>query len=624
MTPGNASLPRLSWPPPGLERVPGRLPTLVALLALGDLLLVLPLIASLATEQDFVSFGAFGASWWVPIASTVVGVIILAAGFESLVRLLWSAAKATQAGHGWRLVLHVIADVDRDSGFLIQGIRHYEGVSPSQRKLILEMKLVGVLAYGGAVVWAPFGFSLSIMLAALGWVGTGTMWVLAVVLPALAAVVGVTARLGSRLLARSVRKGGAGDPRHLSGEVAAWSETLAGAATAEGFDTGRPRRLGYRVLAIGMILVGVVAIIPPIILTVSGGIAPLLSSIVMPSGGMTLAKLAAAEVFRPYAAPTDSTVTPQAAGEALQVISMIGVGKPGPVMQVPVRSYDPAWNDSTSVRILGRPHAGSALDLLRRASDGFTREEQDALRRIAQHPIQSEFTTIAGAGSVDVVGTRWTIPFPEDMPRWGLPLARFTPLKRAAAEHFALAAFELSEGRAASAERAIREVISVGFVLIDDAPLLIDNLVGTTLVRSGGSALLALYRETGRSADADRMEQLLNAVVSAVDRVRIVSSGPTSHQTLRTFARLVTDTAAPPGIRWEGLGLVSAFGGCLNLHSLVFGTGREYAEWRERAHAGLVRMPSEEELFRLFSRGLFEREGCGTLVDQLRLLRMVY
>jgi hypothetical protein len=614
----------LTWPPPGLERIPGQLSTLIAVLALGDLLLVLPLIASVATDQHFLSFGAFGSSWWVPIVSTAVGVIILAGGFERLVRLLWSAAKAAQAGHGWRLVLHVVADVDRDSGFLIQGMRHYEGVSPSQRKLILEMKLVGVLALAGAVVWAPFGFSLAVMMASAGWVGAGAIWVLGVVLPALAVVVGVGARFASGLLARSVRKGRRVDATALEGEIASWNDTLAGAATAEGFDAGgRRQHRVFRLLAVGMALVGVMAVIPPVALTTSGGIAPLISSIAIPKFSRTQAKLATADVFRDYAAPVDSTVTPQAAGEALHALAMAGVRDRDSLLQPAVRTYAPPWTDSSYARVLPRVGTQAALDLLARARGGLTREERRALRGVASHPMQEEVGTIARADVVDVVGTRWTIPFPEEMPKWALPITRFTPLKYSGAMHLALAAQELSEGRPANAERAVREVISLGFVLIDDAPLLIDNLIGVILVRSGGEGLLTLYRATGRSAEADRLEEVLAAVVATAERVSAVPSG-TAGGMLRVIPAMVTDTTLTPGLRWELYGMVTAFAGCLNLHTLVFGAGEEYETWRTEARAALVRLPSEEQLFELFGRSVFGTEGCGTLFDQLRLLRMVY
>jgi len=628
MTTPAATTPRLSWPPPGLERVPGRLSALVAALVLGDLLLILPLIASVATTQDFLSFGAFGASWWVPILSTALGVIVLAGAFEKLVRLLWSASKAAQAGHGWRLVLHVLADVDRDSGFLIQGIRHYEGASPAERKTILELRLAGTLAYAGAAVWAPFGFSLGVMVAAAGWVGPGTIWVLAVVLPALAAVAGLALRFTSELLARSLRKGTAADRADALGtEVASWSETLAEAASSEGFNTGGPRQhRAFRLIAVGLVLVGVMAVLPPVALTASGGIGPLLASITVPQFARMQARLARAEVLRAYAAPVDPAVSPEEAGEALQVLSMVGIGERDPALRAPVREYDSLWLDDSVRRALGgeRTPGRWAEGLLERSARGFTAEEFAALRSIARHPAQAEFASVAAADLVDVVGTRWVTPFPEGTRAWDLPIPRYASLREGAMAHLALAAFELSEGNPASAERAIREVISLGLVLMDDAPFLIDNVIGVTVVVQAGQALIDLYRATGRPGDAARLEELRDAVARAVDRMAAPPEGGESRSARVLYPSVVWDTAFAPGFRWEYFSVVSGFAGCLNLHTLVFGPGRGYAAWRATAHDALVRLPSEEEFFRVLGQGVFGEDGCGTLFDQLRLLRMIY
>jgi len=74
--------PFLSWPPPGLEPIQGRLTGTNALLFLGAIVLVLPLLVSIGTEQSFTSLGVFGSAGWIVAVTTVCGLVLLAEGFR--------------------------------------------------------------------------------------------------------------------------------------------------------------------------------------------------------------------------------------------------------------------------------------------------------------------------------------------------------------------------------------------------------------------------------------------------------------------------------------------------------------------------------------------------------------
>ena len=65
----------------------------------------------------------------------------------------------------------------------------------------------------------------------------------------------------------------------------------------------------------------------------------------------------------------------------------------------------------------------------------------------------------------------------------------------------------------------------------------------------------------------------------------------------------MTDTTAVRGLRWEFFSLTATLTPCINLNRMVFGPGDEYRAFVDRAHASLVRYPSEEGLFQLARAG---------------------
>ena len=161
----------VSWPPPGLEASQGKLWPPIALIAIGDFTLVLPLLWSVATEHELWSFGPFGTSWWIPLLTTTVGLLVLLNGLTRLAGLLRLAAKAGKQGHGWLMVVQVASDFPRDTGFLLQGARLFAEMPPAKRSLMLVTRVVGAAAYVFAALWVPFGFAVSIMLGARGLLG---------------------------------------------------------------------------------------------------------------------------------------------------------------------------------------------------------------------------------------------------------------------------------------------------------------------------------------------------------------------------------------------------------------------------------------------------------------------
>src|SRR5882724_8180778 len=141
----NPPAPSAPWPPPGLELVHGKLWSVTGVLAFADLVLGVRLLATLATDAPFWSLGPFGDVWWLPILTTFIGGLMLAAGLGQLVGLFRRAARSANDGHGWRTILYAATDRARDTGFLLQRARSYAILGPAERDTILTLRVLTAL-----------------------------------------------------------------------------------------------------------------------------------------------------------------------------------------------------------------------------------------------------------------------------------------------------------------------------------------------------------------------------------------------------------------------------------------------------------------------------------------------
>jgi hypothetical protein len=174
----------------------------------------------------------------------------------------------------------------------------------------------------------------------------------------------------------------------------------------------------------------------------------------------------------------------------------------------------------------------------------------------------------------------------------------------------AKAALDAAQGRTQAAELEVREVISSGFALIDNGNTIIEALFGAAIVRYGGEALVALYRATGRARDAETLHWVLTDVRSATDNLAHASRGSNVDDSFRGMSETVSDTTSPLGFRWEFFGMVNTFAPCMSLNRIVFGPGEAFDAWLAQARKSLVREPGDEEMFRLYSRGILGNRAC--------------
>ncbi|HEX7119484.1 MAG TPA: hypothetical protein VF212_11890 [Longimicrobiales bacterium] len=199
---------------------------------------------------------------------------------------------------------------------------------------------------------------------------------------------------------------------------------------------------------------------------------------------------------------------------------------------------------------------------------------------------------------------------------------------RAAAEAMvARALLALDAGRVADAETTLREVVSVGVLLADASPFIIDALAGAGVAGLGLTTLRALYAATGRPAEAERIASLSDAVQRAASvaggGVRAAFAGAGGRAGAAPGA-VALDEDAPRALRWAMASAHVGITECGSLRHRLFGESQAYRAWKEKARATLVRSPGEAGLFEVmvetpvrFGR---RRDGAGGIAALLARL----
>jgi hypothetical protein len=557
----------------------------------------------MAVEQPIWSLGPFEGDWEVGLAIAIVGMVVLVVAFGTLMSLMRGAARAADAGFGTWTILEVIADVTRDTGFLIQGKRHFSLLDADARQKIVMMRLRGAGMILGAAVWFAVGFGVAVLLATRGFVTPSGVWLMTLGPTLLLTATGswLIIRQHTAVHSALVRWAAQEGEDRVQSEATNWAQRLDDSDTIVlgAGEKGEARK--FRVGATLAIVACVFTLIPTITVSLTGGIGPILASIALPEILGVQEMAGAAEVLRTYQLPPEDglPVPPGVAGSALHDIGFVGTnGQPETWERPPQTTYEEGWFPNPD--FFPDPFSETiAANLIIRTFDSFSADEQAALQQAAAHPAHEAFHTLARAQLVDIVSARWTLPFPDTVSYGSLPWPRFAEFRTAGLAQVAKAAVELSEGRQDAAELTLKELISTGFLLIDQGPTLIDNLMGVVLTNMGGDALEAVYHRTGRSMQADALAASRAAADNAVRRARAGFIEDDVHSLLQGIPALVENEDALRGARWEYFATFNMLAPCMNLHRMVFGNEETYDEWTTRARDALVRVRGERDLFEL-------------------------
>lgn len=609
----------LPWPPPGLERLQGDLWRIAGRGALAGGLLVAPLLLVVARTRDLTSLGPFADAWWVTLALSTVGLAFAADALVSAARLLRRAARALEAGYDLRTVVLVASDRRQDMGFLLQGLRTFSVMERHERQGVARLRIRAAALAALAGLWLPVILGIGLLVAAWGGMGPTTLWTLTVV-PAMAlyTVGGVFRAVEDGRVGRA-RRAWFGKPwlADLSGdEISAWRAGMEGPVTSRDLVTRWHVGPGaLRRLATVVALVALVVAVPVLTLVPASTIGPVLAMVALPRFSRAQERAAGAEGYRAFRVAPDPALSPEEAGGLLQDILYAGSDRTPPHGErPPARRFSEPWiPEGPAPAPLGdRPDQRWPDVVFRAVRSNPSPKLLAYLDGIAAHPAQEAFGRLAHAASVDVASGRWVDPLPPDVTLEGLPIPRFGEFRQAAIARLAAAAGDLARGRTGDAEEKIKEVVSVGLLLGDEGPTLLDNLVGYMVAGTGGTALEEFYDAVGREDEADRVRELAGAARRASRRIHTLPPSGTE-AFVRSLPDLVQDTLAVRGLRWEYFILTATLTPCLNLQRMVFGPGDTYRDFVERSRRALVRWPSEDQLFDLARVGYWGGKEQGNL-----------
>ena len=487
---------RLPWPPPGFEWIQGALWKVTSLAWLGSIVLVTPLIWSLATPQEFWSLGPLEDNWALGVIVSLVGAVMLFVGFFFLQSLVRAGGRAADLGYGFLTIAEVATDLRRDQGFLLMGKRHFSRFPDAERAKLTKMRLAAAVLILAGALWFAVGFSLSVMLAARELLTQRGIWMLS--LGPTLAFLGLGGALHGFQFARvwlalSAWRAEEGGKERIRQEVEAWTNDLEEAGDQVVLGAGSlGQGRGFRGAAVLVVLLFIVVIVPALTVSMAGSVGPVLADIAIPQFLSVQEMAGAAEALRRYRVDPDPAIGASEAGRALNNVAFVGAAENHPehLEQPPATHYAVPWFPGADFPDIFQDGVGR--DLVLQIEDGFSSAEVEALRQAASHPAHNDLHLVARAERIDMVSTRWITPFPDSLTVFTLPFPHFTEVRYAALARVAKAIVEQIGGQPDQAEISIREVISAGFLLVDEGPTLIDNLVGVAVANIGGDALEGL------------------------------------------------------------------------------------------------------------------------------------
>lgn len=362
----------------------------------------------------------------------------------------------------------------------------------------------------------------------------------------------------------------------------------------------------------GIVLLGILLVIIAIPIGMVAARGSELAGLLMIKSENTGKKALVAEAARPYVLPINPAITPMQAGELRhsmradqdrQIFHDFPFRTGGPIVT-------PRWREVPfdSTLFPGNRFTGwqgpDFQKILEVAAARPTAAQRAYLNAIASDPIWVVWDQIASAASVDVLGGQFVIPFAENAMWYNMPIPKFAATKEIAYAGIARAAAHLAAQRPDSAEYALRSVIAFGFSMADNAPTLIEQLIGVVIVGIGRDGLQRFYaiRNDPRGPElAARVDSLTRQSEAGVDLPKMRALN---------FELAVSASHSP----------------CTNVKELIFGRSDENQALLDSYRAAAARFPSEHAYFDLLERnadeGPFTRFGYNN--NPGLLLRAVY
>ncbi|MFC1791761.1 hypothetical protein ACFL0I_04770, partial [Gemmatimonadota bacterium] len=594
----------LEWPPPGLDRLRKRVRSPLAALSF---------LLALWFSAGFLSQMGMGQSFDTIIFSMLSGMgVILSLWIlpVAVIALVWAAlelARANRLKYGWGTLLDVAADFRGDTGQLIAGLREYSALSvPRRRRLQIGRRWAFASEVTVIITFIPG------CLAFLSFGGKGFLGALVLAVAFLLPAGPVLAFIGFRAYeflktvgARRRLKAKRAPIENLVRLVEPWhrSLNLIGGQMAKAAGRTLPSPSGW-VGAAGVITIFLSGLLVASPILFSGATAPLWPVLAIPKYSNYRGRFFLARALENVRLAPDPSFS-QAEASVL-FWEVVGSSDPQNEVLTGIQTSYQEWTPDPILAPVsqdGMPYPDVVDSLMVMASRGLQPGTIAWIWQNASHPVLDAASRLAYAPGLDLMDARIPNPIPEDFVLPHLPSYR--PLRDVAQwKNYRAAAF-LSEGSVVEAERELRETISLGLLLTEQADFAV-NLLGTAIIGTARPHLVQLYEVTGRAQEAS---QILGWMAEAEDRGREsieipgignpADAGRLSSAALATFRFVALDENAMPGVRFSSLHALAVTTPCTGPGRIMTDPDSSWASIRDEASRNLVHRTGDREYLQL-------------------------
>lgn len=591
----------LEWPPPGLDTLRGAADGAAVWLFTGSLFL-LGLLAVGLSQGELASDSI---EVWLLLNVTLglVGGAALLWGITLFARMAWYLWRGSRLGHGWLTLFEVVADCRGDAGRLLSGSREYAVLTEDERT---RVRIGRVMGAGADLLVGVLPLPLAALSLALMRPGSRSLpeLLLPVAVPVLGiAVGGFTLRARGERKLRPARKAFAHRQRPSEATAALvppWREVL---HRLKGDDAPGSRLVGRSWLGLfGPWVLGVTLLAG---IAVVGLLAVLGAATVADDQGAPMFLRERSEVIQRSRwlrlEPNSSMSLPEANEAWAQLIGGRLVSGDPPRFESVDVSVNGAWTvsrlpDSTiegSALLdrtpLSRPYRLNAEDVVSLALAGLTKAEVEYLRGFSGDPRFEPLSRFARAPAYSpMLGVSFGRS--ADYWDWDRPIPRTNQLRVIAYHRLGEAGFLISRGNLAEAEELLRELVTVGVLIVDGSPFLIESSAGASVGRLGLTALEHLYSATGETEKAARIRAAISEAEAAVEDRR-------KQWGRDEMMAVAADSGSARAIRWEYIAWLSASVQCRGLGAIVAGPTESEQAYLRSVRGTLVRNDGENEYF---------------------------
>ena len=294
----------------------------------------------------------------------------------------------------------------------------------------------------------------------------------------------------------------------------------------------------------------------------------------------------------------DASNTPLQAGQAFRSLLSRLPSAQFPAMAVatvPTRAWKslplPKGFEFFSERAFDR---SMSQGIIAQAGNGFTAQQLDYLRVLADASVWQQLDRVARAPSIDMIAGLYQLPF-HGANALDMPMLQYADTKELAYAGVARAAYYVAMKQPRRAEAALRSVVSFGFALIDNGTSSMDAMIGRVIIGIGRNGMQQFAEVTGRVMAEVRDANDSGAYVVSVTPPRKT----TGINTLRAeWIANVANTKVPQWLRYESLEQLSE-ASCGSVREVLFGDGADVRSAYDNASTTLARYPSDRAYLEL-------------------------